>query len=192
MSTPSDTTTTIHRLTTGSTILLSSLTAGLNLSLSLFLIPRLLESPTPLMLQQWRRTYSRGHAIIPTAALAASAGYLYLGLGSGLGSRLYLVAAGLTVGIVPYTVAVMQVTNGRLMELGERVRVREEKREREEEEEVEAVTAVEVQEEEEEDEVVTVEEERSAKGLVDLWGVLNLGRAALLTAGAACGLAATL
>ena len=40
-------------------IFLSAFSAGTNLSLSYFVVPRLLESPTPLMLQQWRRTCKR-------------------------------------------------------------------------------------------------------------------------------------
>ncbi|KAH6853486.1 hypothetical protein B0I37DRAFT_440627 [Chaetomium sp. MPI-CAGE-AT-0009] len=171
---PTTPTTTTHRLTFGTALLLSTLTAGVNLSLSTFLVPRLLESPTPTMLQQWRRTYARGVATIPFAAAAAAAGYLWLGLSraGGMGlcrSRLYLVAAGLTVGVAPYTVVVMGGTNARLMGLEERVG------------EVRGLSEGEV-----------AVEERSAKGLVDWWGVLNLGRAGMLVAGAVCGLVATL
>lgn len=188
---PSDALTSHHltthalKATQATALLLSSLAAGASLALSVFLVPRLLESPTPLMLQQWRRTYARGAATVPFAALAAAAGYLWLGLrvkGLGLGagglgsglwkSRLYLVAAGLTVGIAPYTEVVMRGTNGRLKGL---------------EAEVSGVKG----EEAPAGEVVIVEE-RTAKGLVDWWGVLNLGRAGLLIGGVVCGLAATL
>ncbi|KAK3300105.1 uncharacterized protein B0H64DRAFT_437289 [Chaetomium fimeti] len=172
-------TTTPRRLTQTAALLLTTLSAGVNLSLSTFLVPRLLESPTPTMLQQWRRTYARGASTIPFAAAAAAAGYLWLGLSGGCGgggggagmglcrARLYLAAAGLTVGIAPYTMVVMGGVNGRLKGLEKRVG------------EVRSEGEVAI-------------EERSAKGLVDWWGVLNLGRAGLLVAGAVCGLAATL
>ncbi|KAJ0277545.1 hypothetical protein COL940_004453 [Colletotrichum noveboracense] len=42
-----------------STVFLNSAVAGLNLGLSVFVIPRLLESPTPLMLRQWTNMYKR-------------------------------------------------------------------------------------------------------------------------------------
>ncbi len=157
-------------------LLLSSLSAGTVLTLSTFLVPRLLESPTPIMLTQWSRTYARGAATVPFAAATSAAAYLWLGLvGAGhKGGRLYLVASALTVGIVPYTVGVMFGTNGRLKGLEGRYGV-------------DAVVRAAGKERE-----VGVEEEEGAKRLVDWWGVLNLGRAGLLVAGTVCGLVATL
>ncbi|KAK4042211.1 hypothetical protein C8A01DRAFT_14164 [Parachaetomium inaequale] len=164
------------RLTQGTALLLSTLSSGVSLTLSTFLVPRLLESPTPLMLTQWRRTYTRGASTVPFAAVAAAAGYIYLGLRTpGLGlcrSRLYLAAAALTVGIAPYTQLVMGGTNGELKRLEQRAAVEAE--------------MVELPAE------VIAEEERGAKALVDWWGVLNLGRTGLLVGGAVCALVATL
>ncbi|KAL2184423.1 DUF1772-domain-containing protein [Thermothelomyces heterothallicus CBS 203.75] len=181
------------RLAQATALLLGTLSAGANLTLSAFLVPRLLESPTPLMLRQWVRTYRRGAATVPFAAGLAAAAYTYLyylgtrGGGSGGGgaasasallrARAYLAAGALTIGIVPYTLAVMAGTNSELKRMERAVG------------EVAGADAAEGPAGEEE--VVVVEEE-SAKRLVDWWGVLNLGRGVLLLAGSICGLAATL
>ncbi|AEO53320.1 hypothetical protein MYCTH_2294471 [Thermothelomyces thermophilus ATCC 42464] len=178
------------RLAQATALLLGTLSAGANLTLSAFLVPRLLESPTPLMLRQWVRTYRRGAATVPFAAGLAAAAYTYLyyylgtrggGAASAsalLRARAYLAAGALTIGIVPYTLAVMAGTNSELKRMERAVG------------EVAGADAAEVPAGEEE-EVVVVEEE-SAKRLVDWWGVLNLGRGVLLLAGSICGLAATL
>lgn len=181
MSTPTPLPTPL-RLTQSTALLLTPLSAGLSASFSFFLVPRLLESPTPLMLQQWLRSYAAGaRAMAPTALVTAIA-WFYLGIkspatpmltGGGLGGKWgrggwFLAAGALTVGIVPYTLAVMMGTNRRLkakadefgaMGKGEEVSVRE------------------------------VDE---AKALVDWWGVLNLGRTVMLVAGSVCGLVASL
>jgi hypothetical protein len=170
LTTPTPTT---LRLAQGTTLLLSSLTAGTSLSLSYFLIPRLLESPTPVMLTQWARTYARGAAVMPAAAVLSAAGMFWLSLVTREErARGYLAAGLLTVGIVPYTILVMTGTNKTLKGL-------------EGEMGIESAAAAAGKE-------VGVEAERSAKGLVDWWGVLNLGRAGLLIAGVGCGLWATI
>ncbi|KAK4153293.1 hypothetical protein C8A00DRAFT_43785 [Chaetomidium leptoderma] len=175
-----DTTTTL-RLAKGTALLLSSLGSGIILSLSTFVVPRLLESPTPLMLRQWVRSFRLGAATMPLTAAVSAATYFWLGLrspggpGGALGldhlfrSRAYLAAGALTAGIVPYTIVFMSGTNTKLMALEERVG--------------QAAAA---------EAVVGVEEERGAKGLLDWWGVLNLGRAGMMVAGVVCGLVATL
>ncbi|KAL2270966.1 hypothetical protein VTJ83DRAFT_337 [Remersonia thermophila] len=179
------------RLAQGTAILLSSVAAGTSLSLSFFLVPRLLESPTPLMLKQWIRTYARGKRAVPLASLAAAASYLYLGLGNRylhphlltLGqARAYLAAAALTLGIVPYTKLFMAGTNGRLLKLEESAGLAAASLEGKAADAADAAAEAEVE----------AQRERSAKGLVDWWGVLNLGRAGLLLAGSVCGLAATI
>ncbi|KAK4100642.1 hypothetical protein N658DRAFT_497089 [Parathielavia hyrcaniae] len=174
------------RLARGTALLLSSLSSGVVLSLSAFLVPRLLESPTPLMLAQWQRTYQLGASTMPLAGAVSAAAYFWLGLrggggvsgmigggGGGVsrGGGLYLAAGALTAGIMPYTILVMGGTNGRLKALREKVGAGAK---------------------EEGEVVVAEEEERSAKWLVDYWGMLNLGRAGLLIAGTVCGLVATL
>jgi hypothetical protein len=163
-------------LAKGTALLLSSLSSGIVLSLSTFLVPRLLESPTPTMLTQWQRTYTLGASTMPFTGLISAAAYFWLGLRAGISGvggfrgRMYVVAGALTVGIVPFTVLVMRGTNEKLKVLRERFGL-DAKGEQGE---------------------VVAEEERSAKGLVDWWGVLNLGRAGLLIAGTVCGLVATL
>ncbi|KXX77445.1 Noranthrone monooxygenase [Madurella mycetomatis] len=152
------------------TLLVTGLSSGISLSLSVFVTPRLLESPTPLMLRQWRHTYALGAATMPLTAVAAGAAYAWLALRAPgpRGRALLTAAAALTAGIVPYTWACMLGVNKRLVE-----------KERE-------VAALEKGGAE-----LTAEEEIGAKGLVDFWGMLNLGRAGMLIAGTACGLAAT-
>ncbi|KAL2129519.1 hypothetical protein VTI74DRAFT_7647 [Chaetomium olivicolor] len=163
------------RLAQGTTLLLSSFSSGVSLAFSCVLVPRLLESPSDIMLTQWLHTYALGAATMPLAAAATTAGYIFLGLRTpGISlfrSRMYLAAGALTVGIVPYTVLVMRGTNNRLRALEERA----------------SAKTVELPAPE-----VRAEEERTAKGLVDWWGVLNLGRTGLLVAGAVCGLVAAL
>ncbi|KAH6634146.1 hypothetical protein B0J18DRAFT_9886 [Chaetomium sp. MPI-SDFR-AT-0129] len=179
------TTTDLTRPTAITALLLSSLAAGVNLSLSTFLVPRLLESPTPTMLTQWARTYSRGAKTIPTTAAVAAAAYIWLGWKAGPGGgvrvlglgvrELYYAAAALSVGMAPYTVLVMQGTNDELHRL-EKVANAQKKAG------VVGVAAA-------GDEVVV--QEKSAKALVDWWGLLNLGRAGMLIGGVVCGLVAT-
>ncbi|KAK4238115.1 hypothetical protein C8A03DRAFT_15409 [Achaetomium macrosporum] len=163
------------RLTQGTALFLSSFTSGVSLTLSTFMVPRLLESPRNIMLTQWLRTFTLGASTVPFATAVTAAAYVWLGLKTPgitlFRSRLYLAAAGLTVGIVPYTIAFMGGTNGRLKEMQKEA------------------NAVQLELPSPE---VRAEEEKSAKALVDWWGVLNLGRAVMLISGAVCGLVATL
>lgn len=166
------------RVTQAGALLLSTLASGTSLTLSTFLVPRLLESPTPVMLTQWTRTYALGTAVMPLTCLMAGGAYLYLGISKvaevGLfRSRAYLAAGALTLGIIPFTILAMAGTNNALKSLEAEAGMNN-AREVEKKGEVEAERL-----------------ERSAKGLVDWWGVLNLGRAGLLIAGAVCGLVAT-
>ncbi|KAK3388789.1 hypothetical protein B0T20DRAFT_85189 [Sordaria brevicollis] len=59
-------------------VLLSASASGASLSLSFFLVPRLLESPTPLMLTQWRRVYEQTFSTLNRAGAAAALGYFLL------------------------------------------------------------------------------------------------------------------
>jgi hypothetical protein len=127
------------------------------------------------MLTQWARTYARGAAVMPAAAVLSAAGMFWLSLVTREErARGYLAAGLLTVGIVPYTILVMTGTNQRLRGLEGEMGVGS------------AAAAAAGGKE------VGVEEERSAKGLVDWWGMLNLGRAGMLIAGVGCGLWATI
>ncbi|KAL2125256.1 hypothetical protein VTJ04DRAFT_1621 [Mycothermus thermophilus] len=183
------------RIAQTTALLLSGITTGVSLSLSALVIPRLLESPVPLMLKQWLHTLQLGKRTVPFAGLLSAASYVYLALGhksslSTAQTRAYLAAAVLSVSIAPYTKLVMRRTNGRLMELAEKA---------EREGTVSAIVstaaaaAVEAADDAGKGEgVVEVEAVRSIKGLVDHWGVLNLGRTALLLAGTMCGFVATI
>ena len=162
------------RLAQATALFVSSTAAGVSLSISAFVIPPLLESPTPLMLRQWKGAFQRGRRTMPAAGEAAALAYFYLayrfGLRHGLAGRLYLLAGGLCVGIVPYTLAVIMPTNRKLLKKVEDAR--------------ELGVAEELLE-------VGAREE-GAKYLVDHWGMLNLGRAAMVAAASVIGLFATL
>lgn len=169
------TTPTPIRLAQATAILLSSSLAGVSLALSSFLIPRLLDLPTPLMLVQWRATFHQGSKTMPPAAAATAALYFYLAAAHRRGPKgvWYLAAGVLSFGIVPYTVAFMMGTN-RMLE------ARAERAER-------AGVLEEVVEE-----VVEEAEGVGSKFLVDRWGVLNLGRAVMVGVGAVVGAWATI
>ncbi|KAH8808586.1 hypothetical protein F5884DRAFT_377024 [Xylogone sp. PMI_703] len=137
---------------------------------SYFLVPNLLTSPTPLLLKQWQSSYNSGKRTAPPIAAIASASFFYLA--SKTNSSLaktkfyrYIAAGLLSVGIVPYTFAIMGKTNRRLNAKAEQT-----KNLRITDEFVEAGVR-----------------EETAHWLVDHWGTLNLGRAALLLAAAGLG-----
>lgn len=142
----------------------SLLLAGSNITLSTFLIPRLLESPPPLLLKQWLHTYNLGKMTAPPLAFLSSLSYIYLSYKTHIadptnrGAWAYLGSGLLMCGIVPYTIAVMGDVNRKLVVKAEEA----------------AALGVgdEVLEE-----ALGVE---SAHALVDWWGVLNLGRAAMM------------
>lgn len=169
-------------------IFISAAAAGGSLGLSTFLVPRLLEAPTGLMLRQWGRTYQAGKIVFPGAAGTAAAAFAYVYFKTAnassphslevTASSLPLVAAGLCLAIVPYTILILRPTNKELLSkaaLAEQD-VRVSKAER-------AAGA---------GTVYTAQEEASAKQLVDRWGTLSLGRPVLLAAAAVVGLVAYL
>ncbi|KAK4229769.1 hypothetical protein QBC38DRAFT_411776 [Podospora fimiseda] len=143
-----------------STLFLSGLTSGISLSLSAFLVPRLLQAPVPIMLQQWKSAMIQGRNSIPLLSAITALGYWYLAAKT-KSTKLFGAAGGLTLGIVPYTWIWMLKTNRELV-----------KRE-EEFSQVKTLTEV---------------EEQSSKRLVDWWGVLNLGRAGMMILGFGLGL----
>ena len=99
-------------------LFLSAAASGVSLSLSALVIPRLLESPTPLMLQQWARSFHRSRWMVLSATESAAAAYLYLSYRAGLHraptGRLYLAAVALCLGIVPYTAVALIPINRKL------------------------------------------------------------------------------
>jgi hypothetical protein len=148
----------------------SAILAGFVSSASFTLVPRMLESPTPLLLKQWGNAYNVGKRNAPPFAALSSACYFYLAYtlpSNAEKAKLYgyLAAGALTIGIIPYTVLVMLPTNKKLLAKVE---------------ETKALTV--------KDEVVEIGlGNETAHKLVDSWGVLNLGRAVLLTAGSLVG-----
>jgi len=172
------------RLAESAALFLSGSLTGLSFASTILLVPRLLESPVPLMLTQWTNAYIWGKTYMGPTALATSSIYLYLASRAGKGTsraNAYIAAAVLMVGIVPYTLGVMFRTNQKLQgraRVAERVGRGEVVAERERGG-IEEEGAWEVKVE-------------GSRYLVDHWGILNLGRTAMLTAGAALGLYATL
>ncbi|TVY14581.1 Anthrone oxygenase [Lachnellula arida] len=105
----------------------AGLLAGASFSFSLVALPRILESPTPLLLQQWKNLYTSGKSFMPPLALLSSSLFFYLA--SQARSRSpssadrfwgYVAAGVLALSIVPYTLVFMSGTNARLLGGGER------------------------------------------------------------------------
>ncbi|ERS96858.1 uncharacterized protein SPSK_00059 [Sporothrix schenckii 1099-18] len=169
-------------------IFLSAAAAGGSLGLSTFLVPRLLESPTALMLRQWGRTFQAGKIVFPGAAATAAAafGFVYYRTANAAtpssievsASALPLVAAGLCLSIVPYTLLILRPTNKEL--IAKAAQAEEDAQLSKADRAAGAGT------------VYTAQEEASAKQLVDRWGTLSLGRSLLLAAAAIVGLVAYL
>ena len=144
----------------------SSILGGYVASASFALVPRLLESPTPLMLKQWGNAYNTGKKNAPPFAALSAACYFYLAYTSPKPKLYgYLIAGALSVGIMPYTLAVMLPTNKKLLAKVDNTKTLGIK-----------------------DEVVEVGlGNETAHKLVDYWGVLNLGRVVLLVVGSLVG-----
>ncbi|CAK7226697.1 hypothetical protein SCUCBS95973_006286 [Sporothrix curviconia] len=170
-------------------VFISAAAAGGTLGLSTFFIPRILESPTGLMLRQWGRMYHVGKVAFPGAAATAAVafGYVYYATTNASGlptslevsaSSLPLVAAGLCLSIVPYTMLALLPTNKEL--LAKAQAAEEDALLSKADRAAGAGT------------VYTAQQEESAKQLVDRWGVLSLGRPLLLGAASIVGLIAYL
>ncbi|PVH83182.1 hypothetical protein DL98DRAFT_652755 [Cadophora sp. DSE1049] len=158
----------------------SLILSGMTLSTSLNTVPRLLESPPSLLLQQWGHMYDRGKRTGPPIALLSSTTFLYLAYKAHTSPSLsatpnkvwpYILAGILSISIIPYTFAVLMPTNRQLLR------------------KVEVLGKVELSRE---DEVEMRDAERSAHQLVDWWGVLNLGRGVLLVCSGVVGVWASL
>lgn len=91
--------------------------------LSLLAIPGLLSTSSPLpaqvIAQQWAGIYNRGKVLGPQTAVLAVLGYGYLAYDDHRSSKgrvaYFAGAAALTLAIVPFTVAFMDVTNQALL-----------------------------------------------------------------------------
>lgn len=139
----------------------TAILAGVSASFSIYTVPRLLESPTPLLLKQFKHMYESGHGSVPAGTVIAATSFLALAYDSrAIGSNAwkgYVTVAALAVGIVPYTILLMLGTNKVLLEGADQAETAEEK--------VEAKAA-------------------SMKQLLDQWATLNLGRSLMLASAA--------
>ncbi|KAK2046268.1 hypothetical protein LZ31DRAFT_203040 [Colletotrichum somersetense] len=153
------------------TVFVNTALAGLNLGLSVFVVPRLLESPTPLMLRQWSAMFARASRVFPLPTLACALSYwsmayrLHYAGGDRTTSRLLAAAGALCFAIVPWNRFIMGGVNRELARrAGEASGM--------------GVMAV----------GLTQEEQEGAKSLVDRWGLYNLGRIVAVGLGGAVGL----
>lgn len=139
----------------------TAILAGASASFSIYTVPRLLESPTPLLLKQFKHMFAAGHDTVPDGTVVAATSLLYLAYDCrAAGSpawRGYATAAALALGIIPYTLVVMMGTNKVLLDEAEVAEVAAEK--------VETKAA-------------------SVKQLLDQWATMNLGRSVLLASAA--------
>ncbi|KUI70620.1 hypothetical protein VM1G_05773 [Cytospora mali] len=182
MSTPPPTS---IRLTQAASILISTLASGSSIALSTLLIPRLLESPTPLMVRQWTNSYNVTKLIFPflgnlsTVLYLTLAGHYHTRLSAGTRGALYLAAGALCLSVTPYTWAFVIPLNKRILRKAEEMKGLEGKR-------LEEMEAMDLEEE-----GVGPRGEEGAKWLVDQWGVWNLGRGVAWGVAGVLGLAAT-
>lgn len=150
--------------------------AGMTTSLSVSTVPRLLESPASLLLRQWGHLYDGGKKTGPPVSLVAGLAYFFLAYRAhvspwrhgGANPALFAAAAALSLGIVPYTLAVLARTNRALLAKVAALRRWD--------------VAGQEGEGEGEGRGLRSQEDESAHQLVDRWALLNLGRAGMLLA----------
>lgn len=132
--------------------------ASLNLSLSFFVTPGLLPLPTYWMLRQWKDSYRRTKAFFPLAMVACGVSYAALSFrlssaATASKARLLGAAAALCFSVIPWTRFLMlDRLNAKILQLADRY------------------------DSPPGEEVWLAQEERTAKWLVDQWGLYNLGR----------------
>jgi hypothetical protein len=160
------------------TIFTSATSTGLSLGFSLWAIPRLLESPVPLMLRQWSKMFIFGKQVMPPLALLSGVGFFYLAYNSwslrSVSSKpsLYLVAGSLCVAFIPFTLILIEPTNQQLFaKLAESDKMLGSAAGTDTEFEM-FKNAGGAQ--------FGAKWQNSAKQLVDYWGTINVGRAGLL------------
>ncbi|KAI1137278.1 DUF1772-domain-containing protein [Hypoxylon sp. FL0543] len=116
MSTPATIPPPLRALQATSIALLTT-TAGLSASLSIFLVPRLMESPPQLLTQQFKRAISAAHRLLALPLVLPGFLHAYLAYRLPAKARLYALAAALTFSNVPWTAAVMVPLNRRMERL---------------------------------------------------------------------------
>ncbi|GKT95978.1 DUF1772 domain containing protein [Colletotrichum tofieldiae] len=150
------------------TVFVNTALAGLSMGVSVFVVPRLLESPTPLMLRQWSNMFERARRVLPLPTLLCALSYWYMAytvrhLPSQ--SRLLAAAGAFCFTVVPWTKFFLVSINRKLFKKVEETKDM-------------GIMAV----------GLSQEEEESAKYLVDQWGLYNLGRTIAVGLGGAVGL----
>jgi hypothetical protein len=162
----------------------SAFATGLVLAHSAYIIPRLLESPPPLAVKQFKAAYERGKRSVAPTAVVSALSYFYLAYHHNVEAstfsqwiardqfkfRSYIFAAIFSIAIIPYTLIALKDVNGKLLGRADEVDVLG----------GEGVTEV------------GLKKEDTTRALLDKWGVLNLGRAASLAVATLIGTWATL
>jgi hypothetical protein len=169
------------RAVQATSILMLATYTGASSALSLFLVPRLLESPTPIMLRQWRNM-STGPASRTLPALCVLPSLLNVYLATYLPSkvRAYAFAAVVSLSILPWSEFIMGPLDRMLCARAERERVNLEEVIRElQTQELEAGVSSDVARD-------------SPKAMLDSWGIRNLYRSATALVSACIGLYAAL
>ncbi|KAI1414106.1 DUF1772-domain-containing protein [Hypoxylon sp. FL1857] len=113
MSTPSTTPPSLRALQATSIALLTS-TAGLSASISIFVIPRLMESPPQLLASQFTRAIQSAHRFLVFPLVLPGFLHAYLAYRLPSKARLYALAAVLTFSNLPWTRAVMIPLNRKM------------------------------------------------------------------------------
>ena len=149
------------------------LIGGANIAYSVVLVPRILESPTPLLVRQWDHAYEQGKRSIPPVAVFSGISYFYLAYNEHTAAfpaswkvPAYATAGVLAASMIPYTLVFMLRNVNKLKaKLAETSALQNT------------------------DEVVEVGlGSETAHKLVDDWAVMNLGRGAMLTISGVLGL----
>jgi hypothetical protein len=151
----------------------SLILSGIIMAGSLTLTPRLLESPTPLLLRQWDNMYEQGKTRVGPVAVIPALSYFYLAYQEHTAAfsapwkvNAYIAAGLFALAIAPYTLLIMKSTNGKLK-----------------------AKAAETRALERTDVVVEVGlGAETAHKLLDFWALLNLGRGSIVAISGVLGL----
>ncbi|OTB05736.1 hypothetical protein M426DRAFT_319716 [Hypoxylon sp. CI-4A] len=95
------------RVLQATSIALQTTAAGLSASLSVFLIPRLMESPPSLLAQQFTHAISSAHRLLPLPLVLPGFLHAYLAYQIPRKARVYVLAAFLTFTTLPWTKVAM-------------------------------------------------------------------------------------
>jgi hypothetical protein len=160
------------RAVQAATILASTAAGAGNLSLSLFVIPRILESPTPLMLRQWHNMFRRTSLVFPPPIILSGFAYFFLAYASrGVPGRArwYALAGALCSSVSPWTWTFLIPINKKLLRKADDAR------------DMGILAAG-----------MDALEEESSKMLVDDWATFNLPRGVAVLLAGMIGLCATI